>query len=149
MKPTPSLLITFHSIVTQSLLITFYFIVTQSLLITFHSLLSGLCSAVGNLSDCTSRDRAFDPVSVSYFRGDWSWNNFYGHSPPFRWIIQEGLLSVTSESMCTKYWWTACQTCPGKSVVRWTDRPTMTIAVDLGRQATKQTESIDNISFPK
>ena len=22
---------------------------------------------------------------------------FYGHSPPFRWIIQEGLLSVTSE----------------------------------------------------
>ena len=30
-------------------------------------------------------------------------------------------------------------TCPGKSVVRWTDRPTMTIAVDLGRKATKQT----------
>ena len=22
---------------------------------------------------------------------------FYGHSPPFPWIIQEGLLSVTSE----------------------------------------------------
>ena len=22
---------------------------------------------------------------------------FYGHSPPFRWIIQEGLLSFTSE----------------------------------------------------
>ena len=34
---------------------------------------------------------------VPYFRGDWSWNNFYGHSPPFRWFIQEGLLSVTSE----------------------------------------------------
>ena len=32
------------------------------------------------------------------------WNNFYGHSPPFRWIIQEGLLSVTSQSMCTKSW---------------------------------------------
>ena len=26
-----------------------------------------------------------------------------------------------------------------KSVVRWTDRPAMTIAVDLGRKATKQT----------
>ena len=46
----------------------------------------------------------FDPGPVPYFRGDWSWNNFYGHSPPFRWFIQEGLLSVTSESMCTNYW---------------------------------------------
>ena len=33
-----------------------------------------------------------------------SWKNFYSHSPPFRWIIQEGLLSVTSESKCTNYW---------------------------------------------
>ena len=31
--------------------------------------------------------------------------------------------------------------CPGKSVVRWTDRPAMTIAVDLGRKATKQTKT--------
>ena len=31
------------------------------------------------------------------------------------------------------------QACPGKSVVRLTDRPTMTIAVDLGRKATKPT----------
>ena len=30
------------------------------------------------------------------------------------------------------------QACPGKSVVRWTDRPVMTKAVDLGRKATKQ-----------
>ena len=29
------------------------------------------------------------------------------------------------------------QACPGKSVVKWTDRPAMTIAVDLGRKATK------------
>ena len=29
-----------------------------------------------------------------------------------------------------------------KSVVRWTDRPAMTIAVDLGRKATKQTNNI-------
>ena len=33
------------------------------------------------------------------------------------------------------------QACPGKSVVGWTDRPAMTIAVDLGRKATKQTKS--------
>ena len=47
-------------------------------------------------------------------RGDWSWNNLYSHSPPFCWIIQEGLLSVTSESMCTKYWLTACSSLPRK-----------------------------------
>ena len=108
---------------------------------------TGPRSTVGNVSgnrcesDCRSRGREFDPSPVPYFLGDWSWNNFYGHSPPFLGIIQEGLLSVTSESMCTKYWLTACsvEACPGKSVVRWTDRPTMTIAVDLGRKATKQT----------
>ena len=36
------------------------------------------------------------------------------------------------------------QACPGKSVVRWTDRPAMTIAVDLGRKATKQTNKQTN-----
>ena len=34
------------------------------------------------------------------------------------------------------------QACPGKSVVRWTDRPAMTIASDLGRKATKQTNKL-------
>ena len=34
------------------------------------------------------------------------------------------------------------QACPGKSVVRCTDRPAMTIAVDLGRKATKPTNQI-------
>ena len=52
------------------------------------------------------------------------------------WIIQEVLLSLTSESMCTKYWLTACP--------RWTNRPAMTIAVDLGRKATKQTSTGDH-----
>ena len=72
-------------------------------------------SAVGNVygyrcvSDCISRGREFDPGPVLNFRGDWSWNYFYGHSPPFRWFIQEGLLSVKSESMCTNYWLTACE----------------------------------------
>ena len=105
---------------------------------------TGPGSSVGNVSgnrcksDCRSRGREFDPGPVSYFRGDWLWNNFYGHSPPFRWIIQEGLLSVTSKSMCTKYWLTACSSLPGKSVLRWTDRPAMTTAIDLGHKATKQ-----------
>ena len=39
------------------------------------------------------------------------------------------------------------QACPGKSVVRTTDRPAMTIAVDLGRKATKQTNKIIKIPF--
>ena len=81
---------------------------------------AGPRSAVGNVSgyrcvsDCRSRGREFDPGPVPYFRGDWSWNDFYGHSPPFRWFIQEGLLSVTSESMCTNYWFTPCSSLPRK-----------------------------------
>ena len=81
---------------------------------------TGLRSAVGNVSgyrcvsDCRSRGREFDPGPVPYFHGDWSWNNFYGHSPSFRWFIQEGLLSVTSESMCTNYWLTAYSSLPRK-----------------------------------
>ena len=81
---------------------------------------TGPPSAAGNVSgyrcvsDCNSRGREFDPGPVPYFRGDWSWNNFYGHSPPFRWFIQEGLLSVTSESMFTNYWLSACSSLPRK-----------------------------------
>ena len=81
---------------------------------------AGPHSAVGNVSgyrcvsDCRSRGREFDPGPVPYFRGDWSCNDLYGHSPPFRWFIQEGLLSVTSESMSTNYWLTACSSLPRK-----------------------------------
>ena len=115
----------------------------------YNQIRAGPRSAVGNVSghrcvsDCRSRGREFDPGPVPYFRGDWSWNNFYGHSPPFRWFIQEGLSSVTSESMCTNYWLTACWGCLGKSVVKWTDRPAMTTAVDMGRKANKQTTKSD------
>ena len=112
---------------------------------------TGPRSAVGNASgnrcesDCRSRGSEFDPSPVPYFRAYWSWNNLYGHSRPFCWLNQEGLLSVTSESMCTKYWLTALlvQACPGKGVVRWTDCPAMTISVDSGRQATKQTNNLN------
>ena len=37
------------------------------------------------------------------------------------------------------------QACPGKSVVRRTDRPAMTIAVDLGRKATKTNKTNGSI----
>ena len=52
---------------------------------------TGQGRAVGNVSgyrcesDCRSRGREFDPGPVLYFCGVWSWNNFYGHSPPFHW----------------------------------------------------------------
>ena len=96
----------------------------------FQILHTGPRSAVGNVSDyrcvsdCRSRGREFDPGPVPYFRGDWSWNNFYGHSPPFRWFIQEGLLSVTSESMCTNYCLTPCSSLPRKKCgqVNWPSR---------------------------
>ena len=40
------------------------------------------------------------------------------------------------------------QACPGKSVVRLTDRPAMTIAVDLGRKATKPTNQKTCLNRP-
>ena len=45
-----------------------------------------LCNAFDNVLDCRFRGHKFDPSLVPYFRGDWSWNNFYGHSPPFHWF---------------------------------------------------------------
>ena len=58
----------------------------------------------------------------------------------FLLLIQEGLLSVTSESTCTEYWITAwSKLALEKRVVRLTDRLDMTIAVDWDiKQQTKQ-----------
>ena len=73
---------------------------------------TGRHSAFGNVSgyrcvsDCRSRGCKFDHSRVPYFCGDWSWNNFYCHSPLSCWIIQEGSLSVTSENISMKYWLT-------------------------------------------
>ena len=63
--------------------------ILAKLKIIYHT---GLRSAVGNVSewryvsDCRSRGCEFDPGPVPYFHGDWSWNIFYNHSPPFRWF---------------------------------------------------------------
>ena len=45
-------------------------------------------------------------------------------------LIQERLLSVTRESMCTNYWLPLSEACPGKCVVRLNDHLYMIIAVD-------------------
>ena len=73
---------------------------------TFTNLFdTGLSNTVGNQSDYRSRGRKFDPGSVHTFVE-------IGNEIIFTVIllhplIQEGLLSVTSESMCRKYWLTA------------------------------------------
>ena len=69
----------------------------------------------------------------TFFRWDWSWNLFYGHSLPsadsrrevvsylrknVRWVLVNRLIGLSL---------------PRKSVVRLTDRPNMTLAVDRGR----------------
>ena len=47
----------------------------------------------------------------------------YGHSLPFGWIIPEGLLSVTRESIWTKYWLTAFNLAQEKVwLVNWPSR---------------------------
>ena len=54
---------------------------------------------------------------------------------------QEGQLTVTGGSMCSKYWLTASEvglSLPRKSVVRLTDRPDMTIDVYRGCKTTTQ-----------
>ena len=105
-----------------------------------HCWLSNPCtgprSAVGNVSgkrcepDC--RGREFDPGPVPYFRRDWSWNNFYGHSPSFD---QEGLLSVTGKKYVHEVLVNCFKLAQEKGVISWTDYLAMTIAVDLGRKA--------------
>ena len=77
---------------------------------------AGNVSGYRCVSDCRSRGREFEPGparSHTFVEID--------HEIistvillPFRWIIQEGLLSVTSESMCTNYWLTACSSLPRK-----------------------------------
>ena len=55
------------------------------------------------ISDCRSRGREFDFGPVSYYRRDWSWNNFCGNSPHF---IQEVLISVRT---LISVWTIACK----------------------------------------
>ena len=67
------------------------------------------------------------------------WNNFYDHSPPF--YMNHSRRIVVSYKQKVHQAQVNClfKLAQEKSVVRWTDRPAMTIAVDLGRKATKHT----------
>ena len=99
------------------------------------------------VSDCRSRGREFDPGPVPYFRGDWSWNNFYGHSPPSADLFKKGCCQLQAKVCAQITGQPLAQACPGKSVVKWTDRPAMTIAVDMGRKATKTNKSWTTDSY--
>ena len=58
-------------------------------------------------------------------------------------LIQEGQLSVTGENICTKYRLGGLSL-PRKSVVRFTDRPDMTLDVYRGRKITTQHNNNNN-----
>ena len=57
------------------------------------------CSAVGNMHGLTADPPLHQGSPVRSRPGPLL---FFGHSPPFRYIIQDGLLLVSSEGMCTK-----------------------------------------------
>ena len=63
-------------------------------------------------------------------------------------LIQEGRLSVTGESMCTKYWLTAKEvSLPRKSVARLTDRPDMTTDVYRGLKQQHNNNNNNELTF--
>ena len=75
------------------------------------------------------RSRVWSPSLPKFFRGDWSWNHFYGHSLP----------TAVSSRAVVSYWPKDVHqvlvnyldlSLPRKSVVRLTDRLDMTIVVD-------------------
>ena len=85
-------------------------------------------SAVSSESDGKSRGLMFDHGPVPYFRGDWSWNNFYCQSPP----------SADSRRVDVSYKWKyvhkvlvnhLVKLAHEKSLVWWTGHLDMTITV--------------------
>ena len=83
--------------------------------------LAGPRSAVGNVSgyrcvsDCRSRVASLFPVrSHTFVEIDHEMISTAILLPSADSFIQEGLLSVTSESMCMKFWLTACSSLPRK-----------------------------------
>ena len=83
-------------------------------------------------SDCRSRDREFDPGPVPYVRWDWSFSSLpLNH---LRRIVVSYKRKYVREVLVNCLFKLAQET----RVIKWTDRPAMTIAVDLGRKTTKQ-----------
>ena len=87
------------------------------------------------------------PLLLAFWKVSYVIKLATGEIPPGRVVLWVTYLAtdvcLTADpgvaSLCMNYWLTACSSQPGKSVGRWTDRPAMTIAVDLGHKATKQT----------
>ena len=77
-------------------------------------------------------------------------DNLSGHILSFLLLlIQEGQLSVTGESMCTKYWLhLGGLSLPRKSLVRLTDHPDMTVDVYRGRKTNQQSTTDGNTLKP-
>ena len=74
--------------------------------ISFHkvliqSWLAGLGSSVGCAVRLETRRSRVQPppISATFFRGDWSWNIFYGHSLPS--ADSRRAVAVSGERMCT------------------------------------------------
>ena len=105
-----------------------------------HTEYTGAHSTIKSESDCRSRGHEFDPRLAPYFHEDWSWNVFYGLSPPSTDSRRVGV------SYKQKYVHDVLVKCfvklaQEKSVVRLTDHLDMTIAVDWDvKPQTKQIE---------
>ena len=72
-------------------------------------------------------------IPVPYFRGDWSWNNITVILLPSARLVVSYKRTYVHEVLVN---------CLGKRVVRWPEHPAMTIAVDLGRKATKTKQAV-------
>ena len=66
---------------------------------------------------------------------------------PFSDSFKKGCCQLQAKVCARITGYPLVQACPGKSVVRSTDRPAMTIAFDLGRKATKPTMNSSKISM--
>ena len=93
-------------ILKNNIMIPFYiYPLKNNIMIPSYIYLTGPRSTICNLSDCRSRDRKFDSgPSVTFVEID---HEIISMAILLHPLIQKGLLSVTSKSMCTKYCLTA------------------------------------------
>ena len=107
----------------------------------FHSIFIHIClpGRVAQSVTCLATDAVWLQIQGSWVRSrsgpiDWSWNNFYGHSPlAFRWFKKGCCLSYKPKYVHQVLGLTAQSSLP----VRWTDCAHMTmIAVDWGVKPT-------------
>ena len=108
--------------------------------------------AVGNVSGnrcesaCISRGCEFDPGPVPFVEIDHEIISTVILLPSAE-SFKKGCCQLQAKVCARSTGYLLVQACPGKSVVKWTDRPAMTIAVDLGRKANKQTKQTNSLSL--